>query len=125
MTEMGVLFLKLRKNLPMRSPHWAVFKETIHIFQGNSLGFWNKEKYEEDGAQHEGGKEEPDPSTHSGEHLRSEAGDQEGPEPVGAGRRGLGKSSDAGVKHFLWQVNYYHLIFHEKTDNHVRINLQH
>ena len=57
-------------------------KEAIHRFKRNALGLGKEEEDEDDGAEHERGKEEVNTKTHTCEHLLREAGNKEIEEPA-------------------------------------------
>ncbi len=78
----------------------AAIKETINSLERDVLGLGDEEPDEDGGEDHKCREEEIHAVAHSGEHLRSEARDEEIPEPVVGGCEGLGEGSHVLVEHF-------------------------
>ena len=73
----------------MRTPHLLDLKQLIHVLQRDALRLRNKEVHERYAQNHQAGEEKIHPVTHRVEHLRREARNDEVPEPVVCGGRGL------------------------------------
>ncbi len=78
-SEIAILGTKFIKNdlVRLSSREFFAAEKTIHRFERDSLGFGDQEPDKHNRAQHHGGEEEVDPVGHGGEHLGSEAGDDE------------------------------------------------
>lgn len=72
----------------------SISKEAI-----SSENQWTYEN-EENGKNHERGKEQVNSVAHGREHLRGESCDEEGKEPIGSGDECLGGDSDVGGENF-------------------------
>lgn len=100
MTEVLLVLAQLGNDLSVRISDRLDLEELIHALEGHALGLRDEEVHEHNGAKHQRCKEEVDAVLHLGEHLGSEAGNEEVPEPVRRGGTSLGERTHVGVEHF-------------------------
>ena len=74
-------------------------EEAVHGLERDALGLGQEEPDEDDRAQHQAREEEVDAVAHGIEHLGSEAGNDEVPEPVVRSGESLCESTDVLVEH--------------------------
>lgn len=98
--ELDLLGAELLDDLSVSLAHGLDLEEAVHRLEGQTLGLGNQEVDESGRHDHEGGEEEVDAVGHGEEHLRGEARDDEVPEPVVGGGRGLADGARVLVEHF-------------------------
>ena len=77
----------------------SAVEQSVHRLERHALGLWHQEEDKDGGKDHERCEEEVDAVAHGGEHLRGEASDEEVPEPVVGGCKGLSEGTDGLIEH--------------------------